>query len=113
MARSISESFMKRFMDKNDLQPILEYVKADNSLDLEMRGNYVSIYYRGGSVLRIFEDKDHYDCIAPRYMPGARIPQFSLDNIHAYLTEAKHIVDIYTTNVKNHLGEKDIQQMII
>lgn len=65
MARSISESFMKRFMDKNDLQPILEYVKADNSLDLEMRGNYVSIYYRGGSVLRIFEDKDHYDCIDP------------------------------------------------
>ena len=28
---------MKRFMDKNDLQPILEYVKADNSLDLEMK----------------------------------------------------------------------------
>lgn len=113
MARSISESFMNRFMDKNDLLPVLEYVKADNSLDLEMRGNYVSIYYRGGSVLRIFEDKDHYDCIDPRYMPEARIPQFSLDNIHAYLTEAKHIMDIYTTNVKNHLGEKDIQQMII
>lgn len=46
-------------------------------------------------------------------MPGAQAPQFSLENIHAYLTEAKHIVDIYTTNVKNHLGEKDIQQMII
>ena len=113
MARSISELFMNRFMDKNDLYPVLEYVKADNSLDLEMRGNYVSIYYRGGSVLRIFEDKGHYGSIDPRYMPGAQAPQFSLENIHAYLTEAKHIVDIYTTNVKNHLGEKDIQQMII
>ncbi len=113
MARSISESFMNRFMDKNDLLPVLEYIKADNSLDLEMRGNYVSIYYRGGSVLRIFEDKEHYGSIDPRYMPGAQVPQFSLEKIHAYLTEAKHIVDIYTTNVKNHLGGKDIQQMII
>lgn len=34
MARSISELFMNRFMDKNDLYPVLEYVKADNSLDL-------------------------------------------------------------------------------
>ena len=68
MARSISELFMNRFMDKNDLYPVLEYVKADNSLDLEMRGNYVSIYYRGGSVLRIFEDKGHYGSIDPRYI---------------------------------------------
>ena len=114
MARSINEAFMNRFMAPNDLQPILEYVKTDNSLDLEMRGNYVSIYYRGGSILKIHEDKNHYEHIDPQYTKEEnRILEFSLQNIQTYFTEAKYLMDIYTSNVRNHLGEKDIQQAII
>ena len=59
MTHSISELFMNLFLDKNDLYPVLEYVKPDNSLDLAMRGTYVSIYNRVGQVLRIFEDQGH------------------------------------------------------
>jgi len=35
------------------LQPVLEAVKKDDTLMLGLRGTYVSIYYRGGELLKI------------------------------------------------------------
>jgi len=35
------------------LNALLNYVKADNTLDLEIRENYINIYYRGGNLLRV------------------------------------------------------------
>ena len=35
------------------LRPLLDMVKTDNTLMLAIRNNYINIYYRGGSILRL------------------------------------------------------------
>ena len=35
------------------LAPITEMVKSDTTLCLELRGRYINIYYRGGSLMKI------------------------------------------------------------
>ncbi len=45
--RKLSETFMEA-LKGGVLQPILEYVQKDSTLNLEIRENQVTIYYRGG-----------------------------------------------------------------
>ena len=53
--RSISDGLMEIL--KKDYLKITEYVRVSPYLDMEMRGNCVMVYYRGGKILTIFEDK--------------------------------------------------------
>ena len=53
--RSISEGLMKIL--REDYLKITEYVRISPYLDMEMRGNCVMVYYRGGKILTIFDDK--------------------------------------------------------
>ena len=57
VGRGLSPDFIKDLIDKNSgwLKEILAYVKKDNTLDLEIRKNYIDIYYRGGKILEITE----------------------------------------------------------
>jgi len=52
--RGLSPDFMAD-LKSGTLNPILESVKADDTLSLNIRGNCVNIYYRGGSLLKITE----------------------------------------------------------
>jgi hypothetical protein len=52
MARRLSEGFLSDLKD-GFLLPLLERVKTDRSLCLEIRENYVNIYYRGGNLLKL------------------------------------------------------------
>ena len=57
--RGLSDEFMKDLKD-GILSPILEAVKKNNNLILEIRDNEISIYYRGGILLNIEQDKNCY-----------------------------------------------------
>ena len=57
--RRISGKMMKAFLE-GELKPILDAVKMDDTLDLELRGTFVNIYYRGGSLFKITEENDAY-----------------------------------------------------
>ena len=48
--RQISEKMLNAFLS-GGLFSLLEAVKKDDSLDLELRGDSVNIYYRGASKL--------------------------------------------------------------
>ena len=52
--RQISGIMMKAFLD-GQLRTLLRAVQNDDTLDLELRGDSVNIYYRGGSIFRITE----------------------------------------------------------
>ena len=54
--RKLSDSFMKNL--QGDWKNLLEYIKDDDTLDLELRGKEITVYYRGGSLLSIKEEND-------------------------------------------------------
>ena len=54
MKRAISKEFMEALLH-GELAPVLELVKKDDSLDLEMRGKKIIIYYQGLKLFSITE----------------------------------------------------------
>lgn len=54
----------RRFIDELEsglLKPVLELVQGDFTLCLEIRKNYINIYYRGGNILRIAENVSSFN----------------------------------------------------
>ena len=54
MARAISKDFLND-LKNGKLSSLLKRVLADDTLDLELRGKCINIYYRGGRLFRITE----------------------------------------------------------
>lgn len=48
--RQLSSSFLKMLLEGN-YRPVLKMIKEDDTIDMEMRGDSVIIYYRGGKLL--------------------------------------------------------------
>jgi len=57
--RGISEKFISD-LKAGTLYPVLEAVLHDDTLCLEIRDNYINIYYRGGNMIRILEKPSGY-----------------------------------------------------
>lgn len=55
--RGLTETPFIQDLLQGKLTPLLKRVKRDTSLDLEIRQDYLNIYYRGGNLLRV--SKDH------------------------------------------------------
>ena len=113
--RSLSTEFLAKFEKNGEFANITEMVKYDPTLDFEMRGNSVMIYYRGGKILEIKKDGTLKGLDA-QYSENAQYrvaaPILGKDKIKAYIFEAKYLVDKYLIEVRNHLGEKEYQQRI-
>jgi hypothetical protein len=117
MKRAISQEFLDS-LQNGKLSPILEVVKKDRTLDLEMRGNVIDIYYQGAKLLSITEkgngeyDFGEMDKKYRRRKNGSEVslPTFSLDDIDVYLSKAKHVIDTYDMN--EHF-EYEVKQMIV
>jgi len=107
MARKISEIFFQELAK----MPILEYVKSDDTLDMELRGDSVIVYYRGGKLLTLKENPITLEPLDKDYHKGSEPP--AIVNIIDYIPQAKHIIDKYVVEVKNHLWEKEIQQRVV
>lgn len=57
--RHLNESFIFD-LQEGKLSKLLRSVKTDGTLCLEIRNNYLNIYYRGGSLLRVSQKNDKY-----------------------------------------------------
>ena len=51
--RAITDNKFLKSLENGLLRNITDYVKEHNDLDLQIRDNYINIYYRGGNILRI------------------------------------------------------------
>ena len=111
MARAIKGKFIDELINGN-LNPILEYIQLDDTLNLELRGKEVTVYYRGGALLTIKQDTYILKGLTEKYHKGFPFMEPDIRNIEDYIPKAKHLVDIYINTVKNQFGEKDIQQQI-
>lgn len=58
--RAISSTMMEA-LKTGELHPFLAAVQKDDTLCLELRGTFINIYYRGGSLFRITERKAGYE----------------------------------------------------
>lgn len=114
MKRSISDNFLEQ-LKNGSLRAIIDYVRVDPYLDLELRGNCIMVYYRGGKILTIhvngnivrLADEYYLSHHTERVLP-------TIENIHNYFAHAKHIVDIHEASSKySKLGEKEIQQRVV
>lgn len=112
--RSISDGLMEIL--KKDYSKITQYVRVSPYLDMEMRGNCVMVYYRGGKILTIFEDKTMEGLVEEYYNKKDEntkllVPQ--IDTIEDYFAKAMHVIDMYEADEKSRLGEKEIQQRVV
>lgn len=116
MARAINESFKTELLE-GTLTPLLSYIQNDDTLDMELRGNYISIYYSGGCLLTVEEKNYKLVSLTKEYAKadiGYPLPSLDkVDDIYEYIPHAKHMIDVYVNQVHNHLGEKEIQQQIV
>jgi hypothetical protein len=55
--RGIKKEFIND-LNEGVLKPFLDNVKVDDALCLEIRGNYINIYYRGGNLFKITPAKN-------------------------------------------------------
>jgi hypothetical protein len=60
MGKAISEKFMKDLQEGGRLHELTERVQRDDTLMLALRGRYINIYYRGGSILNLEEKNGGY-----------------------------------------------------
>ena len=102
--------------EKSKLHALLKYVKVDDTLDMEFRGNYFTLYYRGGQILSVEETKPKkykWKPLDVKYNDGHKLKN-NPENFEEYIPEAKHLIDYHIcASKKNHLGEKEIQQLVV
>ncbi len=59
--RKLNEVFLKDLKEREGrLFSLTEAVKSDPSLCLELRGNYVNVYYRGGNLMKVTQARSEY-----------------------------------------------------
>lgn len=121
--RGLSDNFMKTLKDGN-LKPVLERVKKDDTLMLAIRKNYINIYYRGGSIIKITEKIGTYACFFDSQydLSEGKTVFYSLDLPGELLTDAdsekwvagipalKELMDFW---LKEHpKNEREFQQVV-
>ena len=123
--RHLKEFFLKEFLPNGKFYELIELVKHDPTIDVELRGNRVILYYRGGKLLTINEPNDNnqgnlLERLDGKYFLPTRkgeknpiiVPNLTLENLDAYLYKGKYAIDWYEENVSHKLGEKEIQQRV-
>jgi len=120
--RGLSQQAFLQDLSEGKLAPLLKRVKADTSLDLEIRQDYLNIYYRGGNLLRISGDNKSggysaffeikYGPALKEILPSAGIQSESdAGKWLALFPEMKNAMDLWFG--ANPKAERASQQMVV
>jgi len=110
MPRKINPKLIKRLLDEKDLKPLLDYIKSDQTLRLEVRQQGKAyVYYRKGLALKIgldsFEVNEKYENVPELVLAKTNPPE--------YFQKIKQSIDIWVNNPeKKHRPEFDVQQAV-
>lgn len=74
VSHQLSNAFMKDLLG-GTLSPLLREVKEDDTLLLGLRGAYISVYYRGGQLLKITPGGDGYNVTFDRNYDSTNVLQ--------------------------------------
>ena len=116
--RGLSKYFFDE-LKAGTLSQLLDYVITDNTLDLEIRENYINIYYRGGNILRVnnkkLSFKFHFEkkyLTKHPFILATTIDTYKTHNDwNNYFPLAKQALDYYFTRDKKQ--EREFQQLVV
>ncbi len=120
--RALSQTFMNDLLNSGGLlHPILERVKQDHTLMLSIRRDYINIYYRGGNILRVNEQRNgSYSAFFDSEYNKSGVPSPALpgtignqDLAKAWVDSfqvLKGVMDFYFS--ENSKSEREFQQLI-
>lgn len=110
--RAISGAMMEA-LKSGALHPLLEAVRQDDTLCLELRGTFINIYYRGGSLFRITERSAAYEvkfdtkyCVYDKSLPGNPSIEEAAALIPRYKREMDGWLHLHPKN------EREFQQLM-
>ena len=112
--RILSDTFMDNLLEGH-LKDVLKTVKADMDLDLQIRSNYINIYYKGNSLLKLSESSPtlYRVSIHDKFTAGNTIPDLlDRDSTEYFIEQIPHL----KTNIINHGRsslEIEYEQLII
>ncbi|MCR4658543.1 MAG: hypothetical protein K5770_20280, partial [Lachnospiraceae bacterium] len=117
MGRAISDKFMND-LKSGGLSDLLEAVHNDTNLIMELRGNSVIIYYRGGALFTVNDSNGEYQVsynpayweIRKKYDEMVEMP--SISDCVKYIALYKDQMDYHMANSKRNL-EKQCQQHMV
>jgi len=122
--RGLSRTFISRLKSKSGfLQPVLNLIKLDSTLCLEIRKSYVNIYYRGGNILKIEEKDDSFNAWfdrkyldenttrVPKNLPFLLVSPEDVKKWSDVIPFLKHEMDLwFGAHPKN---EREFQQLML
>jgi len=120
--RALTQTFMTNLLNQDGLlHPILERTKKDHTLMLSIREGYINIYYRGGNILRVeeqrngfysafFENEYNKSGLPSPVLPGTIESQDSARTWVGSFQALKGIMDIYFS--ENSKPEREFQQLV-
>jgi len=121
--RGISGTFIST-LKSGFLQTVLNLVKLDSTLCLEIRENYINIYYRGGKILNIKESGDSYSAwfdrnyildenttMVPKDLPDKLAGSDDVEKWIDAMPFLKHEMDLWFG--KHPKNEREFQQLMI
>lgn len=103
---ALGDDFFSTFQRDGRNRPIVESVSRDSTLEFQMRGSYINVYYRGGSVLKL--DDDGSIDISKTYLNGMKVS--TVEDWVKLLPAIKQNVD--QCDFQNNQQEKEYQQLI-
>ena len=120
--RSLSDKFIANVQEGGLFNSLLERVKKDSTLCLEIRENYINIYYRGGNIMRVEEKNDYISWFDKKYclgnVPGIikELPEklMAEKDVCAWITafpSLKQAMDFWFNN--NPKDEREFQQLFV
>ena len=115
--RRLNDIFWKDLKEGGRLFPLTDAVKCDSSLCLELRGDYVNVYYRGGNLMKVTQTGNEYKFFFDKnyFKAGERImlpdPRAGVDAWLKILPGLKHAMDRWLGKYKK--DEREFQQMLL
>ena len=121
--RKLSDSFLANLLDGGMLSGIRKLVQSDTSLCLEIRDNYVNIYYRGGSMMKIGAansegqyliefDENYFRYTGKEELPSSKVQtENQVECWLASVPRLKRAMDSFLG--KNPKEEREFQQRIL
>lgn len=132
--RQLKNTFLKKLT--SDLNGLLECIKNDDELDIQIRDNYINVYYKGGNILKInprsfFIDKMYFNDYNDKRSSEAKrdkklllqlekqskqLLEYLPEHPQDYFREAKSVMDRWDDSLKDvvrHEEKKEQQQIAL